>query len=276
MFIILFTTLPVLPSGDSEIVMQNSYIVVLISRFDPTIVDKIIFDEKTIYSGFLDIVFYRVPCSEIETESQIHYQKGQLFITNNMLYGINNALYLIEGSELHYTFSVSDSQTVSSCVATIYIYNSHSAYSEFFATRQVTQVYKSYCLYSNDTLNFTLSTPQSNQYFYVVVEGFESVQLNYTVTGDILEYNTANLPITMCTFHILSSSECSVSLADYSDSQDVCILASVQRFNFGIILNYFVESHKHTMQYIAAWVILGLTILCFFCCCSVGVILCNN
>ena len=87
--------------------------------------------------------------------------------------------------------------------------------------------------------------------------------IRYTITGDLLKYNTTSLPLTSCT---LPATNCSISLSNYPIGEDVCIIATLESRDDTFYLYYTTELSQHwKMQEVAFWVVMAL-------CCTVSIV----
>ena len=254
--ITILETIPSLPS--SSIMIGNSDVVEVIT-VDPSIVDTVYFKQV---HDFPDVNFYQDECSDIIRVRLIQNSTTQLSISNNTQYRIDEP-YLINGSRVNYTFSVSGSLVDIPCIVDIHIFVLYVDYFQFILTGHVSNDSRSFCvppdqLHANlTTVSLTVSLfPSSPVYYFIGVKGLSSTTLNYTVFSDVLEYDITNLSPTTCEFSKLSQT-CSIPLGKYPGNQEVCFLASLkQQTEAFTLISITTSSQKARVQYI-----FGITIL---------------
>lgn len=276
-FLALTFTLPTLPSGNA--VLGND-IAVLTSKFDPSTVKEVIFRIFDIGLDTISVNFFHNLCSKVETESSHYNHSGQVNATNYnnqpQYYKIGES-HVIEGSEVHYNFSASESQVSGlPCAADVYAFTNYRNYELFYAGHDVKATH-TYCL--NSSLTFT-SPILSDSFYFVGLKAHESTIINYTTTQNVLAYNLSSFTPSTCTFLPTASSHCSISLTNYSGHQDVCIVGVLQghRLKDYITLNYTTTKGRQLrMRETASYVLLGVfssspvLVICVFCglfCCA--------
>ena len=232
----------------------NSDVVEVIT-VDPSIVDRVHFKQV---HDFSDVNFYQDECSDIIRVRLIQNSTTQLSISNNTQYRIDEP-YLMNGSRVNYTFSVSESLVDIPCIVDVLIFVLSFDYFLFISTGHVSNESRSFCV-PPDQLPANLTTvslfPSSTAYYFIGVEGLSSTTLNYTVFSDVFKYDITNLSPTACEFSKLSRT-CSIPLGKYPGNQEVCFLASLkQQTEAFTLISITTSSQKARVQYI-----FGITIL---------------
>ena len=262
LFIILLATLPDLPSGStvvggSDIVLASSF-----HSSDFTVHFKI---DETATRGpvTVPVNYYQGLCSEFDRRLclELRNTTKQLSLSEGIQYGIEKE-YLIRGSSVAFTFSTPEPllhPSSTACVTSIFIFQDHLDYLQFISTGLINLEVSSHCVSPTSGVNFTLSAVDANAYYFIALNSHESATLNYTVTGDVLEYDVNGLSPSTCTFPV---SDCSVSLNHNRTAGDseICILASLLNPDTFLALNYTTSSWKHTMQTIVTLTMCGLCI----------------
>lgn len=234
--------------------------VVLLSNFDSVSSAEV---EFTPQASFQTINFYPIICSDIKTERKVYNSTRMLSITRNTRLDIDS-IYLIQGSEIRFTFTSSQS-TSSSCIATISIFQNYSQ-SQLIGPDEVADAIVPYCVPSHPgSVSFTLSALNENRYYFIQVRGFDFATLFYGVSGNMLEYNVSNLSPIICP---PSNITCMVSLSQFSGDEDVCVLASLHDRPY-VSLNFTkgktLQSHVITAGWsstLAGFVLCGLFFVC--------------
>ena len=257
---ILLVTSPSIPRG--EVMVGNSDMV-LISIFDSSIINEVYFSAD----DAVEVNFYQDICSDIGPFQQLHNSTLQLNISDSMQYQIDE-VYLLKGSEAIYSMSSKSESQILPCSAKVHVFTRRNKYQQFLLNGDVSKLASSYCINSTKVLDLNIFSHR-HQYFFIGLESLSSATLDYTVIKNVLKYNITNSTRspTSCVFSI-SSPLCSISLDNYPDSQEVCVLASLQESNF-ITLNYATVSYRSNMQVIAAILVLFipyLVILIILCC----------
>ncbi len=186
----------------------------------------------------------------------------RLEVTGSDSHGIGKP-YLINGSQIQYTFSTSSVQPPTTpCVAMAYIFHDSVNYFEFIRTGKVNQA-NATCLPSASTVSIMVSAEDEDQYLFIGVKSFVQATIDYTVIGGTLIYNVILSPPTMCSLSLLSP-ECSISLAYLPSGQNICILANLQFTSDSFtILDIFSLSHRHATQTETMWTVLGAVAIPF-------------
>lgn len=224
--VILWFTLPSLRVGGT--IVSGSDVVLISSFNSPTIVTF-----AAVRTGYtLDVLFYKLRCSELETRtfSEVANITRQLTVLENMQYRIDE-LYLIEGSQVLYNFTSLERRTSTAPVANISVSSFEFAESKEF----VTKLEDSYCLLPMESLIFYV-TPSENSYYSIEVDSFNSTILNYTVMKDVLRYNVTDLSFTTACPLYIPSYACSISLDTPPSGQEMCVLASIAQETDGFVL----------------------------------------
>ena len=187
-------------------------------------------------------------------------------MATGQFYGLDQH-YLAQGSELLWIFSAPKPPNYY-CVTRIYIFSTHSDYAEFLQTGEARNAV-SYCLYPTSPLNFTLSA--GDQYYFVGLKSFATTMINYTVMGDLLNYDVTGLSQTTCSFSA-AGNYCPISLQDYPANESICILAAlIDSHNFYSLTYTAVLSTKHYPKaffaLIGVFVSLFIIFILFISCC---------
>ena len=237
-------TRPALPSGG--ILIGNNDVV--LATTPKTYVSRTNFSYNA--SILSDVIFYYDKCSEIPIKNIYQNCSQQLNTTSNMQYIVDQA-YMIKGSEILYAFSSNVSSTSSdSCVASIPVFHTYNDFTAFLASGLIARANVSYCLPPASSITFTLSA-SDNLHYFVGIQSFQSSVINYTMQGNIREYDVTNMTTTVCTF---PSSSCSID--NPPGGQDMCILTSLQLSDTFVTLNYTSEgSDRYWAQLIFAVII---------------------
>lgn len=148
----------------------------------------------------ISINFYTEPCSNIELKHLPLNLSRRLEVTGSDSHGIGEH-YLINGSQIQYTFSTSSVQPPTTpCVAMAYIFHDSVNYFEFIRTGKVNQA-NATCLPSASTVSIMVSAEDEDQYLFIGVKSFVQATIDYTVIG----HNVSILsPPTMCSLSLLS------------------------------------------------------------------------
>ena len=239
-------TLPSLPSG--EVLIGNGDIVSVATVND--YVSKTNFNNN----NSLNVTIYQDTCSEISITSSYQNYTQQLNATSNMRYIIEQA-YIVKGSEVQYVFSSYMSISVNSsdsCVASIPVFLTYSDFTAFLASGLIANANASYCLLPASPISFTLSA-NDNLHYFVGLQSYQSSVIDYTMQGNIREYDVTDMITTVCIF---PSSSCSID--NPPGGQDMCILASLQLSDTFITLNYISEqSDRYRAQEAFAYITAG-------------------
>ena len=180
-------------------------------------------------------------------------------------------LYLMKGSQVNYSFSVSDSFAVSDsntsesttdlCIANIFVFFHQLHYLEFIRSGHVSKLSLAGCLNPTEPLDFSLPLPTDDQtrYYLVGLVSHYDSTLNYTINSNLLEYSTANLSTITCNFST-TADRCSIPLSHYPSGQEICVLASIQADTF-VTINYFAVSHGYRRFFIATFTMYGFAVV---------------
>ena len=220
----------------------------------------------------VSVNFYHGLCSEISSVTQIRNKSIKLITTKNSRYKIDQS-HLINGSQVNYSFTVSDSFAVSDsnstvsdsttdlCIANIVVFFDHIHYLKFISSGYVSKLSILSCLTPAKPLHFTVEPPKDNHNLFLGLASHYDSTLNYTINSNTLEYSIANLSSKKCNFST-SVLECSIPLSHYPSGQEICVLASLQADTF-ITINYLAAQHKHRLFRIASVITDGISILLF-------------
>ena len=258
LFIVLYIMLPDLPTGSTVIGGSDIVLAASFNSSDYTVHFKI---DETAIRGPVTVNYYQGLCSEFESlnhrlRPKLRNTTKQLSLSEGMQYGTEEE-YLIQGSEVAFTFSTPEPllhSSITACVTSIFIFQDHSDYLQFISTGLINPegLTRSHCISTTSGVNFTLSAVYANVYYFIALNSSEFATLNYTVTGDVLEYDVIGLSPSTCTF---PASNCSLSL---NGDSEICILASLLNQDTFLALDYTTSSRKHTMQSNATWTMCGL------------------
>ena len=203
---------PKLTSG-STLIIGNSD-VVLLSTFDSSqSAVRVVSPDNSI-----TVSFYHGLCSEVGPFPQMRNNSTQLITTQNSQYEIDEQ-YLTKGSQINYSFAVSNSgynSTTDHCIASTAVFLNRTHYLEFIKTGYISPNSFSPCLYLSKPVNFSVSLPtdyQSRYYFVGLASHYDST-LNYTINSNLLEYSIANLSTITCNF-TTTADKCSIPLSHY-------------------------------------------------------------
>lgn len=244
----LLSTMPQSYYGES--VIATSY-PILVATFDPGKTHNIVLYQRN--DSFTANLYDNV-CSGFELqEHSLNYTKS---LDDQPYQGIGE-FYMVKSSTIHFFFPSPDLPPSVRCVANVYIFTNPSNYFGFIA-REVHNLNLSYCLPPDSPLNFTLTAHQNNKYYFVGVENFASTIFNYTVTGRILQYNVTDLSSTTCTFPTHQFTSCSISLSDYPEDKDVCILATSQDANNSVTLSYVTQYYRRQRRWRVVYAMMGV------------------
>ena len=251
-----------LPKSTRGSVLIGNSDVVLLSTFDSS--------QSEVRAATDDLVpvnFYHSLCSEVGPFQHMRNNSTQLITTINSPREIDE-LYLMKGSQVNYSFSVSDSFAVSDsntsdlCIANIFVFFHQLHYLEFIRSGHVSKFsLAARCLNPTEPLDFSLRLPtdyQSRYYFVGLASHYDST-LNYTINSNLLEYSIANLSKITCNFST-TADKCSIPLSHYPSDQEICVLASIQADTF-VTINYFAVSHGYRRFFIATFTMYGFTAL---------------
>ena len=116
---------------------------------------------------------------------------------------IIDQVYMIKGSEMSYTFSSNlSSMSSNSCVASIPVFLTYSDFTAFLASGLIANANASYCLSPASSITFTLSA-KDNLHYFVGLKSFQSSLIDYTMQGNIREYDVTNMTTTVyCLIHL--------------------------------------------------------------------------
>ena len=262
----LFFARPKLTSGTIRI---GNYDIVFLSAFYSSQSEVSLVPTDDVVS----VNFYHGLCSEISSVTQIRNKSIKLITTKNSRYKIDQS-HLINGSQVNYSFTVSDSFAVSDsnstvsdsttdlCIANIIVFVDHIHYLKFISSGYVSKLSLSDCLTPAKPLHFTIEPPKTNHNVFVGLASHYDSTLNYTINSNTLEYSIANLSTKKCNFS-RSVFECSIPLSHYPSGQEICVLGSLQADTF-ITIQYSAASHKLLLFRIAGYIADCIGILLFF------------
>ena len=238
----LLSTLPPLIPPIGEVLIGNNDVVLAVT-LNSDAVSKVNFNIDASGDSF-NVTLYQEPCSTTSTDNFRNNSTRQLDVTNDM-HSVIDQKYIIKGSTVQYTFSSFSLDSSTPCVASIPVFLDYSDFTAFLASGFIANANASYCLPPASSITFTLSAEDQNLHYFVGLKGFQSAAVNYTLINDVINYNITELTAITCTFPTPS---CSISL----DSQNTCILASLQRSNTFIQMNFKVErSARYLAQLIS-------------------------
>ena len=209
---------PYLPQG--SVLLQDSE-VVLVARFQPSGVDRMVFNHtKHVFKAD----FYDDLCEDIKIDSRTLRYSKSLSTSAGGRYSVSK-LYLAREAILRYFFSYAPKMTRSSCTAKVFVFAEHSAYRRFLFEGETPspEVGAQYCLPNSDS-NYTLNLTAVS-YHYVALESYHSTTLNISVHGSVSRYNVSSLsPATRCAF---PSENCTVFLDYPRERREVCVLGAL-------------------------------------------------